>query len=777
MHLLKAGPDALGVGGTMSTTTTTTTTTTHHHRHPRGATRRRLAAALRATAPLPVAGIDPAEAGGALHAVRRALDTRRMTNNSTTPDLWLAALCCAQEASDRLLRDLDAASASAAFWRARMRAGGHGAFMLLGRGPAQFASGVLLGLGRGAKGRSDRQQQEALRIGGGARGGGVSAHAIETATTTTTTATTAPTSPSATDRIQERIDALDALSRSLAAAVAKVHRAADLLRLELPAGTAGAAAAAAARAAAPSAAAIAPSAPLASADPAAAERAISTCLAQLRGALEDVRAAAAEAGRRGEGDEDGTGAVAVAARPLPPPPPRRNTTTTSTAQHDLAAVVALLEAGGAEEDACPQQQEQEDDVTTLLISLVLPPADEQLPCNAADALDHAARRALARGPLAPPPAWARMPSRLQRHWLRYAAAAACAGAGAAWLYRHSRWGGSDDLDRWSRDAAASLSSAWRAHVVDPLAAVRRELFATLRDRPAIVSPAEFAEDREALLRMLRAFERDHRALVVAEGGGEGSAAAIAAASPAPDAPSSSAPLDASDDTLLISRGMARVMDTYERELRSPLRNLFAGSLARAVLIQVQRLKLDTEAAMLELDQILRANELSLTLVAAVPSLVIAGLVVRGCWRLLLVRAPADPKREAVAARMAMGCLERALSAARAARVAAAEEEEFEGGSSGAVAAREANASAVAVAEGLCVHALHRAFGEASRLYRGRGGGGGGGGGGAWSSSASRRSEWPQLREGMVQMARPPLSGAGKLEYSRYLTRTFALFQA
>ena len=36
--------------------------------------------------------------------------------------------------------------------------------------------------------------------------------------------------------------------------------------------------------------------------------------------------------------------------------------------------------------------------------------------------------------------------------------------------------------------------------------------------------------------------------------------------------------------------------------------------------QVQRMKLDTEAAMLKLDQLLRASELSLSVVAALPGL-------------------------------------------------------------------------------------------------------------------------------------------------------------
>ena len=66
-------------------------------------------------------------------------------------------------------------------------------------------------------------------------------------------------------------------------------------------------------------------------------------------------------------------------------------------------------------------------------------------------------------------------------------------------------------------------------------------------------------------------------------------------------------------------------------------------------MQVQKLKLDTEAAMLELDQILRANELTVAVVAAIPSLAIAGgtgyLLIR--W---ITPSPPDRKSEALPAR-------------------------------------------------------------------------------------------------------------------------------
>lgn len=64
---------------------------------------------------------------------------------------------------------------------------------------------------------------------------------------------------------------------------------------------------------------------------------------------------------------------------------------------------------------------------------------------------------------------------------------------------------------------------------------------------------------------------------------------------------------------------------------------------------MQKLKVDTESAMLEIDQILKANELSIALVAAVPSFLIAGVSVVGIWRWLSPK-PVDPKYEALPCR-------------------------------------------------------------------------------------------------------------------------------
>lgn len=68
------------------------------------------------------------------------------------------------------------------------------------------------------------------------------------------------------------------------------------------------------------------------------------------------------------------------------------------------------------------------------------------------------------------------------------------------------------------------------------------------------------------------------------------------------------------------QGLRVMITVYEKELEKPIRNLVTGELARSLLIQVQKLKCDTEAAMRSMDQILSANELTVKLIAGAPRL-------------------------------------------------------------------------------------------------------------------------------------------------------------
>ena len=97
-------------------------------------------------------------------------------------------------------------------------------------------------------------------------------------------------------------------------------------------------------------------------------------------------------------------------------------------------------------------------------------------------------------------------------------------------------------------------------------------------------------------------------------------------------------------------GMDILMRTYESELKRPLQNMINGQLARALLIQVQKLKVDTESAMLELDQILRANELNVALIAAIPAILVAGGILYFVFATLINRTGPDPYKSLVPCR-------------------------------------------------------------------------------------------------------------------------------
>ena len=106
-------------------------------------------------------------------------------------------------------------------------------------------------------------------------------------------------------------------------------------------------------------------------------------------------------------------------------------------------------------------------------------------------------------------------------------------------------------------------------------------------------------------------------------------------------------------------GLEVMMHCYESELKRPIKNLVAGDLMRSLLIQVQQMKVNTESAMLEIDQILKANELSISLVAAVPAFLIGGAGLYAVGR-VLTPSPPDPRREANQSRLAMVDVERSL---------------------------------------------------------------------------------------------------------------------
>ncbi|KAK4855941.1 hypothetical protein QYF36_012535 [Acer negundo] len=194
------------------------------------------------------------------------------------------------------------------------------------------------------------------------------------------------------------------------------------------------------------------------------------------------------------------------------------------------------------------------------------------------------------------------PSKMTLYWIHYTCGAIGLSACSIWLVRHSSLMGSPDLENWIREAKDSTLGFFSDHVEQPLLSIRDELFETFRKRhKGMMDLEEVQLTSNSLHRMLLAFSEHTKGQKFPE--------------------------NASDQELL-----EIVMSRYEKELMHPIQNLLSGELARALLIQVQKLKLDIETAMLELNQILRANEINFAILAALPAFFLS------LFLLMLVRA-------------------------------------------------------------------------------------------------------------------------------------------
>ncbi|XP_012838461.1 PREDICTED: uncharacterized protein LOC105958996 isoform X2 [Erythranthe guttata] len=191
----------------------------------------------------------------------------------------------------------------------------------------------------------------------------------------------------------------------------------------------------------------------------------------------------------------------------------------------------------------------------------------------------------------------RKPKKVTLYWMHYTCGAVGISVCSLWLLRHSKFMGSSDIDNWIREAKDSTITFWNDHVEQPILSIRDELFETFRKRQkGVMEREEVKLTADSLHRMLVAFSEQTIGKQF--------------------------PVNASDQKML-----EIVMNRYEKELTHPIQGLVGGELVRALLIQVQKLKLDIEEAMLELDQILRANEINFAILAALPAFFISLILV------------------------------------------------------------------------------------------------------------------------------------------------------
>lgn len=127
---------------------------------------------------------------------------------------------------------------------------------------------------------------------------------------------------------------------------------------------------------------------------------------------------------------------------------------------------------------------------------------------------------------------------------------------------------------------------------------------------AITSKDSLQSDLDSLERMVVDFANDY--------GTNETSAGVAGASGATDV----ANLQEQIRQAVLKGDMTTVMSSYERDLRSPLRSAVRGSLVRALLIQLQKTKVDGQMALNGINKMLRSQQLVFGVVAISPSLLI-----------------------------------------------------------------------------------------------------------------------------------------------------------
>lgn len=146
-----------------------------------------------------------------------------------------------------------------------------------------------------------------------------------------------------------------------------------------------------------------------------------------------------------------------------------------------------------------------------------------------------------------------------------------------------------EIVSWIRDLGTTSIDFWNNWVVDPV----RKVVATVRhdkdSELALMSKDSLQSDKASLERMVVDFAEDHTHTLSGAPLTDAEVAAIRAK------------VKEGDLTL--------VLRAYEKDLRKPFIGSFKGDLIRALLIQVQKTKVDVELAVGGIDSLLKSQEL------------------------------------------------------------------------------------------------------------------------------------------------------------------------
>ena len=156
-----------------------------------------------------------------------------------------------------------------------------------------------------------------------------------------------------------------------------------------------------------------------------------------------------------------------------------------------------------------------------------------------------------------------------------------------------------EIVTWIRELGVTTIEFWHNWVVDPA----KKLIGTIRhdetSELAIMSKDSLRSDRDSLERMVVDFALQN-----------------------PDNGTGYSPADIDALRSKIREGdLTVVLKAYEKEIQSPAKSAIFGNLTRALLIQIQKTKVDVQIAMNGIDEILKSQELLFGFVGLAPGMI------------------------------------------------------------------------------------------------------------------------------------------------------------
>lgn len=199
------------------------------------------------------------------------------------------------------------------------------------------------------------------------------------------------------------------------------------------------------------------------------------------------------------------------------------------------------------------------------------------------------------------------PSRLIRYWLPLAVGVLSSSTVSRILVNRKA-----EIITWIQEFGSTVLDFWTNWVVEPTRKVIKTIRHDEGSEVSIMSKRSLEGDRDSLERMVMEFARDNPDTATATGSA------------------------LTETELALIREKVRegdltpVLRAYEKDLASPFMGTIRGNLIRALLIQVQKTKVDVEVAMGGIDALLKSQELVFGFVGLTPGI----LVSVALWRWL-----------------------------------------------------------------------------------------------------------------------------------------------